>query len=466
MRLLPRSFPMTLRLTLYFSVAMGLVLYSVSGLLYSTMREQLSQKDVDELRNTLPFQQNIAASISKRQEQDVTWLRDVFGSAARQTRLSLRIISPDGIIRAQSENMHVPVSQFPVSSRDFHYTEWKYHHNHHSDKYLIASTTFLFRGNQPWQVQAALNVSDNNEIIEGYWQRMQSTAALAALLFACVGYWLARSGLKPLRAMSREMTHIGINDLHRRLSDRLWPSELSVLSSAFDGMLARLDTSFSQLIRFSSDIAHELRAPVNNLISAASVTQSKGRSVEEYRETLAAIVEEGERLSRMVSSMLFLARADNSREPLKPEYLNSAAEFARQINFYDALAEEKNVTLTTRGDVFFFADPLHLQRALSNLLSNAFRHTPSGGHIVLSAQQKKGEIWLSVEDNGEGIPPEHLPHIFDRFYRIDDSRSSPENSGLGLALVKIIAEMHCGKVDVTSKSGKGSCFTLVLPGCH
>jgi two-component system heavy metal sensor histidine kinase CusS len=227
--------------------------------------------------------------------------------------------------------------------------------------------------------------------------------------------------------------------------------------------MTRLEASFTQLTRFSSDIAHELRGPINNLISAASVTQSKARSAEEYRDTLAAIVEEGERLSRMISSMLFLARADNSREPLHLERLTSATEFARQINLYDVLAEEKNITLISEGEVDFYADPIHLQRALSNLLSNALRHTPSGGKIVLRAGRENGQIVLSVEDNGEGISPEHLPHIFDRFYRLDDARSNAENTGLGLALVKTIAELHGGRIVVTSTPHRGSCFSLLLP---
>ncbi len=462
MMLIPRNFPITLRLTLYFSIAMGLVLYIVSGLLYSTMRNQLSQKDEDELRSTLRFQQEIAATISERQGPKDLWQQELFEFVARQERLSLRIISPDGKVWAQSSKMRVPQEDFPTPSPEFSYTSWRYHKHEVSEKYLIASTNFVLKDNQSWLVQAALNVSQNNEIIEDYWTRMQSVVALAIVLFAAIGYWLARRGLLPLRTMSREIAHIHAADLHTRLSIQDWPSELNTLSASFDGMMMRLEASFAQLTRFSSDIAHELRGPINNLISAASVTQSKARTAQEYHEALTAIVEEGERLSRMISSMLFLARADNSREPLKLESLNSATEFARLVNFYDVLAEEKHITLTSEGEVTFYADPIHLQRALSNLLSNALRHTPAGGHIVLSATQQANNVWLSVVDNGEGIDSRHLPHIFDRFYRVDDARSKAENTGLGLALVKTIAEMHGGKITVTSEEGKGSRFTLVL----
>jgi two-component system heavy metal sensor histidine kinase CusS len=464
--MIPRNFPITLRLTLYFSITMGLVLYIVSGLLYSTMRNQLSQKDEDELRSTLRFQQEIATTISERQGPKDLWQQELFEFVARQERLSLRIISPDGKVWAQSKNMRVPQQDFPAASQAFSYTAWRYHKHDVSEKYLITATNFLLKDNQSWLVQAALNVSQNNEIIEDYWGRMQAAVALAIVIFSSIGYWLARRGLLPLRTMSREIAHIHAEDLHTRLSTQGWPQELNTLAASFDGMMIRLETSFAQLARFSSDIAHELRGPINNLISAASVTQSKARSPQEYHDALASIVEEGERLSRMISSMLFLARADNRREPLNIEPLNSRSEFARLVNFYDILAEDKNITLLSNGEVTFDADPIHLQRALANLLSNALRHTPEGGTISLSAEQHGSNVWLSVTDNGEGISAGHLPHIFDRFYRVDDARSNAENTGLGLALVKTIVEMHGGKIMVTSEEGKGSCFTLVLPQRH
>ena len=156
--LIPRNFPITLRLTLYFSLAMGLVLYSVTGLLYSTMRNQLGQKDVDELRSTLRFQQEIATTISERQGPKDLWQQELFEFIARQERLSLRIISPGGKVWAQSKNMHVPQQDFPAPSSEFHYSEWKYHRHDVSEKYLIVSTEFILKDNQPWRVQAALNV--------------------------------------------------------------------------------------------------------------------------------------------------------------------------------------------------------------------------------------------------------------------------------------------------------------------
>lgn len=183
MTLIPRNLPITIRLTLWFTVAMTLVLYSVSVLLYSTMRNQLTQKDESELRSTLQFQQEIATTISERQGPEDLWQKELFEFIARQDRLSLRIISPDGKVWAQSKNMRTPEADFPPPSREFRYTSWRYRTGDISEKYLIASTNFILKGNQPWLVQAALNVSRNNEIIEDYWQRMQVAAALAIVAF-------------------------------------------------------------------------------------------------------------------------------------------------------------------------------------------------------------------------------------------------------------------------------------------
>jgi len=458
-----RNMPITFRLTLYFSLTMAIVLYCVSGLLYSTMRSQLNQKDEQELRSSMQFQQEMAVAISERQGTEAQWQKELFEFVVQQERLSLRIISPDGKIYSQSANMRVPQSDFSPPTQNFSYRSWRYSDDEHREKYLITSTYFTLKDHQQWLVQAALNVSKNNEIIENYYQMMQFIAALAIIIFSAFGFWLARRGLSPLRTIIADIEKIHAEDLHTRISTQRWPTELNALAASFDRMMMRLEASFKQLNRFSSDIAHELRAPINNLISAASVTQSKDRSSQEYQETLAAIVEEGERLSRMISSMLFLARADNSREALSKEWLSSQHEFEKLINFYDILAEENNITLVSEGDIAVRGDPLLLQRALSNLLSNALRHTGENGQITLSARDDGNVTLLSIEDNGEGISAEHLPLIFDRFYRIDASRSLTENTGLGLAIVKTIAELHGGKILVESEPGKGSRFTLVLP---
>jgi two-component system, OmpR family, heavy metal sensor histidine kinase CusS len=180
------------------------------------------------------------------------------------------------------------------------------------------------------------------------------------------------------------------------------------------------------------------------LVAAAAVTLRQARDVTEYQNTLEVMVEKGNRLSRMVSSMLFLARADNASQTVRPEPVALKTEFAKLIDFFGIMAEDQGITLRAEGDAEISADPLLLRRALSNFVANALQHTRRGGTVLLKAQATSERCDISVSDNGVGIAPEPLPYLFDRCYRVDAARSSTESTGLGLALVRTIAELQGG----------------------
>ena len=231
-------------------------------------------------------------------------------------------------------------------------------------------------------------------------------------------------------------------------------------------MLDRLEESFGRLAQFSADIAHELRTPVNNLRGEAEVTLSRPRSVEEYRDVLGSNLEECVRLSRMIDSLLFLARAENPRTQIEKEPLSVGRELTAVQAFYEASAAEAGVRLAVAecGEMIVVANRPLLQRAVGNLVANALAHTPPGGTVALSAMSAEGMIRIEVLDTGCGIPAEHVPRLFDRFYRVDRARSSATGGvGLGLAIVKGIAELHGGSVTLTSGVGRGTCITLQLP---
>jgi len=244
-----------------------------------------------------------------------------------------------------------------------------------------------------------------------------------------------------------------------------WPQELTALAEAFDGMLDRLEDSFARLSQFSADMAHELRTPVNNLMGEAEVSLSKPRTTEEYQHVLASSLEECERLSRLIDSMLFLARAENAETELKRSALDVRAEIETVREFYDVVAEEQGVEVACAGDGRLNADPLLFRQALGNLLSNALQYTPRGGKVTISVAHSNGWIDIGVTDTGAGIDPEHLPRIFDRFYRADRSRSQhPQGFGLGLAIVKSILTLHGGTVAIKSTPGAGTTVVLRFPG--
>jgi two-component system heavy metal sensor histidine kinase CusS len=220
-------------------------------------------------------------------------------------------------------------------------------------------------------------------------------------------------------------------------------------------MLARLEDSFRRLSDFSSDLAHELRTPISNLMTETQVAISKARSADQYREVLYSNLEEYERLARMIADMLFLAKADNGLIVPSSEMVDLAIEARELFGFYEAFAEEHGVSLVLAGGGVVRGDRLMIRRAMSNLLSNAVRHTPREGSVkVLIEECRSGETRLSVENPGEEIEPKHLPRLFDRFYRVDSSRhKASEGAGLGLAITKSIVDAHQGTIQAFSSNG-------------
>jgi two-component system heavy metal sensor histidine kinase CusS len=229
-------------------------------------------------------------------------------------------------------------------------------------------------------------------------------------------------------------------------------------------MLDRLEQSFDRLRQFSADIAHELRTPVNSLRVGIEVALGKPRTAEEYREVLGSGLEECGRLAGMIDSLLFLARAENPRTVIDTEEVDVGEELAKVRDFYETAAAEAGVRLSVvmGGDVRARLNQPLFQRAVTNLVANALRHTPAGGAVTLTAA-RDGVTRVEVADTGSGIPASHLPHVFDRFYRVDQARTSG-GTGLGLAIVRSIVELHGGAVEITSEEGKGTRVVMTLPG--
>ncbi len=308
-------------------------------------------------------------------------------------------------------------------------------------------------GHPPLRVAVVLDLEHHAGFIATFRTALWTSVAAAILLASLLGWLIARQGLSPVRAIASVARGISAERLHDRLAIEEVPAELVDLANAFNEMLSRLEDSFRRLSDFSSDIAHELRTPVSNLMMQTQVAVSKARSADEYREILYSNLEEYERLTRMVSDMLFIAKAENGL--LVPERLEMdlAAEVDSLLEFYQPLAEEKDLAMTRQGEAKIHGERLMLRRAISNLLSNAIRHTPLGGDIEVLLTQAGEAITLAVENTGDPIPVEHLPRLFDRFYRADPSRHrSSEGAGLGLAIVKSIVEAHGGKI-VADRAG-------------
>jgi two-component system heavy metal sensor histidine kinase CusS len=300
--------------------------------------------------------------------------------------------------------------------------------------------------------------------MESFQMALWIAVGAASILTSLLGWVAARRGLAPLKEMRKRAADITANRLDQRLSVDAIPVELAEVAETLNGMLARLQGSFHRLSDFSSDLAHELRTPVSNLLTQTQVILSKPRSIEEYRDVLASNAEELERLSRTVADMLFLAKAENNLLVPRQEQVDLAQEVHGLLDFYEVVLEEREISATGQGRALISGDKLMLRRAISNLLSNAIRHTPSHGKIFVDISEPDDtQVLLRVANTGETIAAEHLPRLFDRFYRVDMSRQHDgDGAGLGLPIVKSIVEAHGGNISVSSSNGQ-TAFQLYLP---
>ncbi|MGA8261174.1 MAG: heavy metal sensor histidine kinase [Arenicellales bacterium] len=313
-------------------------------------------------------------------------------------------------------------------------------------------------------VRIAFDVSHEERILRDF-RNIAGLVLLAGVaLSAGLGIGITRRGLRPLADMAHTVQLTTITDLHQRIDPAKWPGELTALAHAFNRMLERLESAVARLSGYAAELAHELRTPVNNLMGGTAVILGKPRSGAVYRETLESNLEEYERLAKMIDSLLFLARAENPSGHVHRVELNAAREFGEVMEFHSAAAEEAGVDLRCSGGANLQADRDLLRRALSNLLSNAIAHTPSGGQVSASASRRNdGTVELTVADTGEGIAPAEQEHVFDRFFRGAAARRSGSGSGLGLAIVRTIMDLHQGSVHLESEPGGGTVVTLRFP---
>jgi heavy metal sensor kinase len=287
----------------------------------------------------------------------------------------------------------------------------------------------------------------------------------ALLLIGATGYAVARRALRPLDVMASRADKITAERLGERLPIATPNDELGHLGRVFNETLGRLERSFEQLRRFTADASHELRTPLTAIRSVGEVSLQKGGDAEYYRDIVGSMLEEANRLTKLVDSLLTMSRADAGRIPLQPTEF-SVLDLAKEAgSVIEVLAEEKNQTMTIDGDpnVIVRGDRLILRQALINLLDNAVKYSPAGGRVEVRAGAMEGEAFVDVQDNGPGIPDEHRSHVFDRFYRVDKSRSREEGgAGLGLSITQWAVEANGGRIDLDCDHGPGCRFRIRL----
>ena len=465
---------LTFRLSILFAITAILLLAGTGTFLYDFLERELMKRDhaelmgkVDLFRHRLSMIESPAKIVAAPNLfRDVIighpHLRLALIDEQGNTLLSSSDWSPppellNNSVRLNTEPDHSTMLM-PSSTQHYHaIAAWGALGESKKNKVLIA---------------LALDIDEAQSLLARYKQTLLLTLLFSVITATALAFFIARRGLRPLRNMAETASEISASHLQKRLHEENTPSELKELAGAFNDMLGRLHNSFARLSDFSSDIAHELRTPINNLMGQTQVALSRARSAEEYRVVLESNLEEYERLARMIRDMLFLAQSDNAQSENNPqllhaEQLDPAEELSKIAEFYQMIADEKELRIVTSGSGTITADRILLQRAIGNLISNAVQHSPPNSEVQATISSTNDTVEIHISNRGPGIPAEHLARVFDRFYRTDNARSRTDTgSGLGLAIVKSIMELHGGHVSVQSKVDDITTFTLSFPKVH
>ena len=375
----------------------------------------------------------------------------------------VRVIGGGGVTVAETPGMNdlLPASIFPKTPTQAS-SDVAPKGRRMGGKLFSLAATVVAAGGQLYTIQVAQDRSGDEGFRKEFGTLLVVVLAFGILASTVIALTVTRKGLRPVTEMTRSLKRIGPKRLHERIPPEGWPRELRPLAVAFDEMLDRLEDSFTRLSQFSADLAHELRTPIANIRGEGEVALTRVRTPDEYREVIESSVAECERLSAIVDNLLFLARAEAAEGHIQLTLFNGRSAVEKIAAFYEPIAEEQHIAITCAGEGDVYADPMLFGRAASNLVENALRFTPPAGAIRISITPGTEHAQISVKDTGCGIAAEHLPRVFDRFYRADSSRSS-QGSGLGLALVKSIMDLHGGSAAVESEVDRGTVVTLTFP---
>lgn len=465
------------RLTAWYAGSAFVLILAATGFLYWDLVTHLDHADDQFLADKV----HILRLFLREKPHDITPLRQEAeweSAASEHAQFYVRILDANGdpVIETPGMDKELASAVFPAAVGPDAEPERAVAILSHGGRSfrIMAARAVSGRPEGPERIiQVALDRTYEDELLARYRRTLWLVLGLA--LFACglTGYRIARRGLRPVAQITEMARRVRSSTLGERIEASGLPAELCALAATFNEMLDRLEESFNRLAQFSADIAHELRTPVNNLRGEAEVALGKSRSPQEYREVLSSCLEECSRLTRIIDSLLFLARAESPEAHIATEQVDVGHELAAVRDFYEAATAEAGITLqlTCPDGVIADLDRTLFQRALGNLVANALAHTAAGGTVTLTGDRQGDLVRVDVTDTGCGIPKVHLPHVFDRFYRVDGARSTTSGRvGLGLAIVKTIANLHHGSATIHSELGKGTRVTLTFPSirdrCH
>lgn len=454
---------LTARLVTLFCCGSALIMIAVTASLYHTLRLQVEALDAEVIEGKTRTVEHLLddAGTPDRLDEVRERLSDLLMSHP-DLSVGLRV-GDDWIVAPLPEVAAAAVrlgSGVPPATADLATVEG------------VDRTWWLKRVQHPWtgastapvEVVVALDVSDSERLLRGEAVTASLVGLFGSLLSGALAFFVARRGLAPIARVAERAEQITVQGLGTALAVEDAPTEIRGLAESINHMLARLSDSFRALEQFSADIAHELRTPINNLLLQTQVTLSRPRDAEEYREALLSNLEELQRLDRMVSDMLFLARADRGVLTVADDTVDLAQEATNVAEYFEPAASERSQEIVIHGHSVARGDRLMIRRAITNLLSNAVRHAPPGDRIVVRARSAADAAVFEVTNSCPApIRSDELPRLFTRFARGNEPREDDrDGAGLGLAIVDSIMRLHGGVAQAESGSF-GIRFTLRFP---
>jgi two-component system heavy metal sensor histidine kinase CusS len=454
------------RLTAAYSVAGLLLAVLATASLYVMLRAELDRSTELFLADKL----HVLRTMLQERPDDEDGLREEIeleSAARRYQQFYIRLLDEHGVPILTTPGMadQLNVTQLAGLTRNLSDRSITMMGNH-GRPFRVASAAAPV-GTPPGAIdtiQIAIDTSQEEALLARYRVWFWAILLVTSVLFPLVGYRIARQGIRPVEEIAATARRITSTNLRERIQAEGYPSELASLAGTFNEMLERLEESFERISRFSADIAHDLRTPVNNIRGEAEVALARPRTVDEYRDVLESSLEEAVRLSNLIGELLFLARAESPLKQVQRQKVDIGELLSTVREYYDATALGGGITLITAPNappITAELDRSLMLRAMSNLVSNAIVHTPPGGTVTLAAAADGEALRIEVADTGTGIPVEALPRVFDRFFRVDPSRSKASGgTGLGLAIVQSIMTLHGGTAEIASELGRGTTVTL------
>jgi len=459
---LPTSrIPLRLRLTLWYTVCLALILAAFIVFLYYRVQNSLVIQ-VDAALALAADQALLNVGVAEGQLTFRSAGIDPDALRGLSDDFTISLFAPDGaVLDTFTTQDQLPI--FPAQPIGFQTIPFQ------DDTWRVYSQQVSV-GDQSGRLQVAQELDRIDQALASLRAQALLGLPLALLLAALGGYFLADRALRPIDRVTQTAQAVSASDLSRRIGYQGPADEVGRLARTFDTMLDRLEAAFTRERRFTDDAAHELRTPLTALKGRIGVTLSQPRRPADYQETLREMEEQVDRLIRLSNDLLFMARLDGGELRRTLTNIELADFMGAVVDQMQPLAEAKSVTLvaelpaglTLRGDIDL------LIRLYLNLLDNAIKFTPPGGQVTVRGERQNGQVIVSVHDTGPGIPAEHLPHLFERFYRVEDGRTRDRangqgGAGLGLAIAYEIARFHGGVLTVQSEPGQGTTIAAQLP---